>query len=175
MKINFRKLTFLFVTVIAVTLTSCLQDDNEPPLVRTLEMEMEEISQVLDQIEENGLNVDTTELGIYYVVDTLGAGPTAQPGDTCYLRYTGYLLDGSVFDDSSYHQQNEGGIWKFVYKENSLIPGFDDGIALMSKGSKIDLFIPSSLGYGANGTLGIPSFATLMFATEMVDLKPAIE
>ena len=153
------------------TITSCLTsvDDQEQ---RTPEMEAAEIDVVLKKLEDEGYDVDTTDLGVYYIVKEDGTGPFPAEGDTCYMEYTGYFIDGAVFDTSHDHFPN--GIWEFNFKEISLIPGFDDGIALLNKDAEIDMIIPSSLAYGPTGTSGIPPYTTLLFATKMHDLKPVI-
>jgi FKBP-type peptidyl-prolyl cis-trans isomerase FkpA len=174
MKISLKQFVIFAIIAISFSLTSCLTDTEETPS-RTEQMEWAEIRLALASIQEQGYTIDSTELGIYYIVDTLGTGQLPVAGDTCYMKYTGFFLDGAIFDDSGFYPQNEGGVWKFIYKENNLIPGFDDGIGLMSKGSRIDMIIPSELAYGPYGSYSVPPYTTLMFAAEMVDLRPLAE
>ena len=55
-----------------------------------------------------------------------------------------------------------------------LVPGWIEGIQLMTKGSKAKMIIPSSLGWGARGAGSqIPPFATVLFEVELIDFKPA--
>jgi len=152
-----------------ITITSCLTsgDEQEP---RTPEMEAAEINAVLKKLEDDGYDIDTTDLGIYYIVQKEGTGPFPSEGDTCDMEYTGYFIDGSVFDTS--HDHFPDGIWEFNFLEIDLISGFNDGIALLNKGAEIDMIVPSSLAYGPTGTSGIPPYTTLLFATKMHDLKP---
>ena len=56
---------------------------------------------------------------------------------------------------------------------NGVIPGWTEGIQKINKGGKIRLYIPSALGYGDNGTQGIPPASTLVFDVELLDIKPA--
>ena len=167
-----KNIAFLIAITLTISLTSCM-DDVEEPTVRTPEMEEAELQLVFDQIAENELTLETTELGVYYLVDTMGTGPLVQPGDTCFIKYTGQFLDGTVFDDSRNHPENPDGVWELIFKEVPLIPGFDDGIALMTKGTRLDLIIPSELAYGNSGAM--PAYTPLIFSVEMVDIKPVIE
>ena len=158
--------------IFLLLLTSCL-DDNEPQIERTAAMEQSELNQALENIITEGYDIDTSELGIYYVVHELGEGPTVQEGDTCSMEYAGYLLDGTLFDASIDYYPD--GIWEFVYKENPLIPGFEDGIALMNAGMELDMIIPSEFGYGSTGYGIIKPYTPLLFSVIMHDVKPKTE
>lgn len=166
------KTVAILFTITFFMSTSCLDEGVEEPS-RTAEMEEAELEEVISNLESEGFNVDTTDLGVYYIVHEVGEGPLAQAGDTCFLEYAGFLLDGFVFDASAFHYEDS--IWQFVYKDINLISGFDDGIALMNKGAELDLLIPSSLGYGAYPNGDIPAYSTLLFSVKMRDLKPKVE
>lgn len=168
MKSTIKQIIMAFVFIIAIS--SCIPERLETE-VRTPAMEQSEIDQLLKQIEDAGLNVDTTGLGVFYIIDTLGPGPLPKFGDTLFMKYTGYFLDGYVFDDSDYHQENEGGVWEFIFEQGGLISGFENGIGLMSKGTKLNMIIPSSLAYGENGTSSILPYSPLRFEAEMVNIK----
>lgn len=154
--------------VLIIGVTSCLNVEEEA--VRTAEMEKTELAEAIAKLKSLNYNVDTTALGVYYVVSKEGTGSFPQAGDTCSLIYFGFFLDGSLFDTSLFYSPDS--LTKFVYKEHSFIPGFDDGIALMNKGTKIDILIPSSLAYGAAGTVDIPPYTPLLFSMKMKDLRP---
>ena len=88
--------------------------------------------------------------GLYYVpVVNNTAGVSATAGKTVVVLYTGRLMDGTVFDASSSH----GNVpFSFVLGQGRVIAGWDEGIALMRKGEKGVLLIPSGMGYGASGS-----------------------
>ena len=160
------------VSILTIALSSCLSTEIENE-TRTPELEKKELNITIETLENEGFDVDTTESGMYYVVQLEGEGPTVQEGDTCYIEYAGYFLDGTLFDASANHY--EDAVWKFIYKDVSLIPGFEEAIGMLSKGAEMDFIIPSDLAYGSAGAPGIPPYTSLLFATKLNELKQKIE
>jgi FKBP-type peptidyl-prolyl cis-trans isomerase len=109
--------------------------------------------------------------GLYYVPGTTNpSGPLASAGKTASVLYTGRFVVGSstIFDASSQH----GNVpFDFVVGKGQVIPGWDEGIALMRKGEKGQLLIPSALAYGARGSSTIPANTVLRFDVEVTDVK----
>ncbi len=168
MKKTFRLFAIAIIISTPFILGSCLGlNDTEK---RTTEIEKAELNEAIAKLHSLGYNVDTTALGVYYVISKAGTGPFPKTGDTCSVIYAGYFLNGTIFDASYYH--NIDSIWEFSYKENDLIPGFDDGIALLNKGAKADIIIPSSLAYGPSGNIGIPPYTPIIFTLKMKNLRP---
>jgi len=111
---------------------------------------------------------DQTDSGLFYKIETEGSGAKPTLGQNVSVHYKGSLLDGTVFD-SSY---NRNAPIDFALGVGQVIKGWDEGIALLSKGSKAIFIIPSDLGYGSAGAGGvIPPDATLKFEVELVDFK----
>jgi FKBP-type peptidyl-prolyl cis-trans isomerase len=107
--------------------------------------------------------------GLYYLpVVTNPSGVRATAGKTVSVLYTGMFLNGQVFDASSLHGNSP---ISFVLGQGQVIAGWDEGIALMRKGEKGQLFIPSKLAYGASGAGSIPPNTVLRFEVELVDVK----
>ncbi|SGY95194.1 FKBP-type peptidyl-prolyl cis-trans isomerase [Moritella viscosa] len=116
---------------------------------------------------ENGKKegITTTESGLQYEVLTAGTGKQATPDDTVTVHYTGSLLNGNVFDSSV--ERGEPA----TFALNRVIPGWTEGVALMNVGSKYKLYIPSELGYGAQGAgADIPPNSTLVFEVELLEI-----
>ena len=111
---------------------------------------------------------EKTASGLFYKIETSGSGDSPTQGQNVSVHYKGSLLDGTVFD-SSYKRKEPIG---FAIGVGQVIKGWDEGIALLSKGAKATLIIPSHLGYGTNGAGGvIPPNATLKFEVELLDFK----
>ncbi|HWB62521.1 MAG TPA: peptidylprolyl isomerase [Chitinophagales bacterium] len=121
-----------------------------------------------DFVKKNYPNAVKTPSGLYYVVEKEGTGPRAEPGKKVSVHYTGRLTDGSKFDSS--YDRNQP--ITFTLGIGQVIKGWDEGIALMSVGSKYKLIIPYQLAYGENGHPPvIPAKATLVFDTELVGIQ----
>ena len=118
-------------------------------------------------LEENGKKegVKTTASGLQYEVMKEGKGDKPGPTDEVTVHYHGTLLDGKVFDSSV----DRGETTSFPL--NGVIPGWTEGVQLMSVGSKYKFFIPYDLAYGARGTRGIAPYSTLVFEIEYFGVK----
>lgn len=108
--------------------------------------------------------VQTTDSGLQYEVIEEGDGPKPGPDDQVTVHYRGTLPDGTQFD-SSYDRGEPA-----TFSLQGVIPGFAEGLQLMSVGSKYKLYIPPDLGYGPRGQGPIPPNSTLIFELEMLDI-----
>ena len=108
----------------------------------------------------------TLESGLKYSVLTKGEGTrTANVGDRISMHYTGWLLDGTMFDSS----RTSGRPFSFTVG-SGVIAGWSEAAQHMGLGDRLKLTIPPELGYGASGSPPvIPPGATLVFEVEMVD------
>ena len=121
-----------------------------------------------NMIKEKYPKAKKTASGLYYVIEKEGTGAKAEAGKTVSVHYTGTLANGSKFDSS--YDRNQP--ITFMLGRGQVIPGWDEGIALLKVGSKAKLIIPSELGYGAQGAGGvIPPNASLIFDTELMEVK----
>ena len=88
--------------------------------------------------------VQTTSTGLQYIVvkegPESGASPTVE--DKVRVMYEGRLNDGAVFD-SSYERGEPA-----EFGVGQVIPGWTEGLQLMSEGDEFIFFIPSEIGYG---------------------------
>ncbi|MBO4723781.1 MAG: FKBP-type peptidyl-prolyl cis-trans isomerase [Bacteroidaceae bacterium] len=109
-------------------------------------------------------NVVKTESGLLYQVIKLGeGGPKPTATSDVEVRYRGELIDGKVFDESK---------TPITLNLSGVIPGWTEGLQLMSVGDKYKFFIPYTLGYGEQGYGNeIKPYSTLVFEVELVSVK----
>ena len=128
----------------------------------------------------------TTPSGLVYKITQKGTGVKPADGTTFYFNYAGYFEDGNLFDSSyaevcktygKYDAQREAqnGYQAFPFqagKKDGMIPGFLEGLSLISFGEKAIIYLPAKLAYGEAGAGGvIPPNATLIFEIEMIESK----
>lgn len=151
--------------VLSVLFTSCFEvDDND----QSYEEEMSKLNKYITGLEDDGYDVDTTDLGVYYITLEEGTGDYPEFGDSVSVSYYGYLIDGSLFDTSKRSETDT--TWTFELGNENYISGWNDGLRVINKDAKVQLMIPSTLAYGPDGYNGIPPNNSLIFVIRMVDI-----
>ena len=124
--------------------------------------------QLMEYFSSNGIKAEPTASGLYYVRVKEGNGVKPEIGQMVKAHYTGKLLDGTVFDSSI--ERNEPIV--FVLGVGQVIPGWDEGIMMMSKGEKGVLYVPYYLAYGEREISDlIRPFSNLIFEVELIDFE----
>jgi len=119
-------------------------------------------------LEENKITVKPTPTGLYFISQKAGSGAKIEHGDLVKAHYTGYLLDGQVFDSSEGAAQP----FSFVAGRGEVIPGWDEAVLMMRVGGKARIILPSELAYGeSDPRIPIPPYSTLVFDLEVVDVE----
>ena len=148
----------IFITLsLILSLSSCVSEDNYKDFTEQNE------SEILAFIDEQNLNAEKTDSGLYYVIEDEGTGLQPTPYDKVTINYTGYFLDGEVFGESI----EEGSILALP----GLIYGLAEGIPLFKEGGAGKLIVPSRLAYGSNDYQGIPGGSVLAFNIELLSVN----
>ncbi len=111
----------------------------------------------------NSLVVQTHSSGMLYQIVNQGTGATPSLTSRVTVRYTGKLMNGTIFDSRTSTPAD--------FTLGQVITGWQLGLPLIQKGGTIRLIIPSSLAYGCTATGPIPADAVLYFEIDLVDVR----
>lgn len=110
--------------------------------------------------KEDGVKATASGLRYKAIKDTEGSKPG--PTSSVVVDYKGTFTNGSEFDSGT----------DVEFPLNRVIPGFSEGIQLMSPGSEYILYIPSELAYGKQGAGNvIPPNSTIIFEVKLSEIK----
>jgi len=138
-----------------------------PNTTLILEVEMEDILPYIEQASTNGLQAVTLDSGTKYWDLKVGDGADVKADSECVVQYTGWLVDGTIFDTSTEKEA------PYTFKmSRGVIEGWKEGLLGMKVGGKRRLRIPPSRAYGdrARGRI-IPANSTLIFEIELLEIK----
>ena len=102
-----------------------------------------------------------TESGLAYKVLSKGKGDKPDEWDEVTVHYSGWTTDGKMFDSSATRGKPA------TFPLGKVIPGWTEGLQLMTKGEKARLWIPEELAY--QGRPGKPA-GMLVFDVELVEI-----
>jgi FKBP-type peptidyl-prolyl cis-trans isomerase FkpA len=129
-------------------------------------IETEYDKQIAEYLEGEDWEPTREDNGLYIYTEIEGEGQKPGLQDYLTLNYSGYLLDGTVFDGTN------GEAITFPFPMESLIKGWQQGIPAFGKGGKGKLIIPPDLGYGERASGPIPANSVLVFDIELIDFAP---
>ena len=105
--------------------------------------------------------MQTTASGLQYRIIDPGNDVKPGPQDTVWVRYKGTLIDGTVFDQVAEDAD------PIRLTLNRVVPGWTEGMQLIGESGKVELYLPSELGYGEQGNQAIAPNSALIFNVEM--------
>ncbi len=154
------KNSLLILSVLSVLFlnSGCLKDNSCN--ARSVDSEKGEI---ISYAIANGIVATEHSSGLYYEVISAGTGPAPTLSSTVSVRYTGKLLNGTVFDSQTGTP--------VTFPLGQVIPGWQLGLPLVQEGGIIKLIIPSALAYGCTGVGTIPGNSILFFEIQLVDVQ----
>ena len=171
----------LFPLLIVLLLAACNRESNNnfknpdapTPVVATAKnadaqgVSQEEYAHINQQwLAENAQKdgVQTTASGLQYAVKKEGTGQTPTLADVVSVKYTGKLIDGTIFDSTDKNNQGE----PISFPLEQVIEGWKEGLQLMKEGAEYTLFLPANLAYGEQDMGEIPPNSTLIFDVTLV-------
>ncbi|WP_420461077.1 FKBP-type peptidyl-prolyl cis-trans isomerase [Neolewinella sp.] len=107
-------------------------------------------------------NIQATEgdRGLYYVIQEPGDSLRPRLTSDVVVNYRGYTTEDETFDETTGSPR--------TFRLSNLIVGWQEGIPLIGKGGRIQLFVPSALAYGPSQVGNICSNTDLIFDIELV-------
>lgn len=148
---TFRHLSLIALSCAALGATSCSESVSSKPTTNTFALVP--------------ANAQTTYSGLKSVVLKPGnGGLTPHRFSTVTAHYTGWTTDGKMFDSSVPRGQPSS------FPLSNVIPGWTEGLQLMTVGEKRRFWIPANLAYGNNPGGGKPA-GTLIFDVELLDFQ----
>lgn len=104
-----------------------------------------EQNRILDYALEKGIAGSFTTSGLFYQLKGMTDTSSIAWGDRLQVFYTGYFLNGEVFDRSQNPEK------PFEFYVGNMIDGWNEGLQLANPGAELILIVPSQLAYGKDG------------------------
>lgn len=157
-------------------LLAAFTDDKAATADRSQEMNKQkenEIKVLEAYIAKKGIKTVKSPLGVFVEIKTPGdLANKADTGKQVTVMYKGYTEDGKMFDTNMGGTQNTQP-FKLVLGAHSVIPGWEEGLKYFGKGGKGTIFVPATLGYGAQAQGPIKANSNLIFDVEITDVTVA--
>lgn len=140
-----KKCFFILIPALALFLSSCFKDPKpqacnyDPCSYKAPAAEIAAVQHYLDSAGITGATQHCS--GLFYKIDNPGTGKTPEACQNVNVTYKGMLTNGHAFDSS------KTGIDLSLAR---VIQGWTNGVPLLKQNGKITLYIPPSLGYGAD-------------------------
>lgn len=142
----------------AIFMSACKKNDLcEPPTFKAPESETNALRTILDN--RNTIYTEDSR-GFFYNFTQKVEGDKPDLCSTVRVKYELRLMDGTLIETNN----------DVTFRLAGLISGWQMGIPLIGKGSRIILFLPPALAYGSQATSSIPANSNLIFEIELLDL-----
>lgn len=152
----------LLMPILILALISC-GSDNKTENVEPVDYRAQNEADIQTYIEENNLEAQKSDTGLYYVINEPGTGLQPVASSDVTVAYKGYYLSDTVFDES-----DSNGI---SFNLQQVIPGWTEGITYFKEGGNGMLLVPAHLGYGSFDNRGIPGGSVLIFEVDLISVN----
>ncbi|MDO6437965.1 FKBP-type peptidyl-prolyl cis-trans isomerase [Cyclobacterium sp. 1_MG-2023] len=149
-----------------------------------LAIDREKIDTYLETAQYDSLYRIHDPSGVVIIVTEEGTGSRPVSGNVVYTNYTGYLLDGTVFDSNLedvalendiYDEDRNYDIFSFFLGQSTsnggAIQGFTYGFQRIRSGAKATIIIPSPYAYQDNESVArVPANSVLVFDVDFLGM-----
>lgn len=165
-------LSYMKVNIKLISIRSAVQYQKEKQEFLSWVKDLGQYEQLalLHFIEDEQINVDPSQTGIYRIDIAKGTGKQVEINDTVTVNYEGRFLNGKIFDSTK--KRNEP--FQFVFgTEMQVIAGLEEAIGRMKQGDHALFIMPSKMAFGENGSSSgtIPAFTSVVFDVELLEVK----
>ena len=122
-------------------------------------------------IDQQKVDIEPTESGLYHITLKEGSGEKIFIGDTVTVHYEGKFLNGKFFDST----KRRNSPFQFVYgRKWQVIEGMEEAIGRMVEGERALFILPSQIGFGETGSSTgiIPPYTSTLFEVELLEVIP---
>ena len=147
------------MAISTIVFAGCKKDEGCKSVAPTTVAPASEKAYLENYLSANSITA-TEKNGMFYVISTQGSGTSPNLCSNITVDYVGKLMnattDGAQFDASQPNQP-------LVTTLNNLIAGWQLVFPLIKAGGTATLYIPPTLGYGAQARPGLPANSYLKF------------
>jgi FKBP-type peptidyl-prolyl cis-trans isomerase FklB len=157
---------------------SCVSDEENLEVI--FEQDKQKIEAFVQNFDVEHRKETVGESGVVLLItETNESGRLPVNRDTILVDYTGYMLDGRVFDTSVQSIAEEEGLFnpnrpyepfRVELGVSRVIVGWHIALSQLREGEKATVLIPSFYGYGAEGNGPIPANTVLVFDLDVVSV-----
>jgi len=159
-----KKLFFLSLVVLffvscektPITIAACTYTPS------TLKADTAEVTYLRNYLATNGITATEDTSGYFYSIAATGTGTSPTICSTVLVQYTGWLLNGFKFDEST-----SGAALKL----GMVIEVWQKVLPTMKPGGIVTIWTPPSLAYSTGGSGSIPPNAYLKFYIKLVAVQ----
>lgn len=168
-KLSMKKYFFVFATALAVLVSACNTETEDPNADLTRDMNAIDAYLQASGISEDRILYDNNS-GIRFVFNSYGQGIAATPGQTVTYDVIGSVLSNGTIGPAFINSIEEKKL------EEVTPEGLQFALRSVLKGSDVSVYVPARFGYGTSGnsTLGIPGDAILRYDLLVSDVTRTI-
>jgi FKBP-type peptidyl-prolyl cis-trans isomerase FkpA len=159
---------YLFILIGTFLIAGCMKKNSDPYNCNYDPCELKapdsEVKALESYLTSNNITATKHCSGLYYQILNPGADAAPTVCSAISVTYKGSLPNGTVFNETS---------TPVTFSLITVIEGWKKGLLQIKKGGKIRLYVPPSLGYGANPPpgSGIPANSILLFDLDLLELR----
>lgn len=171
---NTKIMTLVFAMLLLLSLAAC--STLNPPPVETPTAAASEIPATVAAQEPTALptqapyilkGATTTNSGLQFLETKAGDGAAPQKGQVLSLHFSASLPDGTPIADT----KSSGEPVELVYLRDQILPGLDEGLALMKADGSAEMVLPSELAFGAEGYGVVPANSQVLMSVELFSIE----